>query len=195
MENDLRKIPDTPIIREATTIVKAAVSQNIFHHSMRTYHLGAVYAEKVKVNYASEELLLSALFHDIGLFSPYQVNGKPFQIASSLALKDFLLNEKKIPPQRINAMMEAIDFHFQFLPRWDKGEVAGLLQIGAHMDVIGKNSQMIDLNKRREILTQYPKNFFFLEFNICLLKSISSFSSLIGLFFPETYFSHNHYNK
>jgi hypothetical protein len=194
MENDLRKIPDTPIIREATTIVKAAVSQNIFHHSMRTYHLGAEYAEKIKVNYASEELLLSALFHDIGLFSPYQVNGKPFQIASSLALKDFLLNEKKIPPQRINAMMEAIDFHFQFLPRWDKGEVAGLLQIGAHMDVIGKNSQMIDLNKRREILTQYPKNFFFLEFNICLLKSISSFSSLIGLFFTETYFSHNHYN-
>ena len=130
MENDLRKIPDTPIIREATSIVKAAVSQNIFH-----------------------------------LF------------------------------QRINAMMEAIDFHFQFLPRWDKGEVAGLLQIGAHMDVIGKNSQMIDLNKRREILTQYPKNFFFLEFNLCLFKSISSFSSLIGLFFPETYFSHNHYNK
>ncbi len=194
MENDLRKKPDTPIIREATSIVKAAVSQNIFHHSMRTYQLGAEYAEKVKVNYASEELLLSALFHDIGLFSPYQVDGKPFQIASSLALKNFLLNEKKIPPQRINAMMEAIDFHFQFLPRWDKGEVAGLLQIGAHMDVIGKNSQMIDLNKRREILAQYPKNFFFLEFNICLFKSFSSISSLLGIFFPENYFGHNHYN-
>jgi hypothetical protein len=134
-----------------------------------------------------------SFFYSLG-FSPYQVNGKPFQIASSLALKDFLLNEKKIAPQRINAMMEAIDFHFQFLPRWDKGEVAGLLQIGAHMDVIGKNSQMIDLNKRKEILTQYPKNFFFLEFNICLLKSISSISSLIGLFFLETYISHNHYN-
>lgn len=193
MENDLRKIPDTPIIREATTIVKAAVSHNIFHHSMRTYQLGAEYAEKIKVNYASEELLLSALFHDIGLFSPYQVVGKPFQIASSLALKDFLLNEKKIPPQRINAMMEAIDFHFQFQPRWDKGEIAGLLQIGAHMDVIGKKSQMIDLNKRREILTRYPKNFFFLEFNFCLFKSISSISSLLGLLFPESYISHNHY--
>jgi hypothetical protein len=39
-----------------------------------------------------------SFFYSLG-FSPYQVNGKPFQIASSLALKDFLLNEKKSLPK------------------------------------------------------------------------------------------------
>lgn len=187
------KFPDSPIIREATSIVKAALSENIFHHSMRTYYLGALYAEKEKLKIEKEELLLSALFHDTGFFSPYQSKGKPFQIGSSLALKDFLWNEKKYPPDRINAMMEAIDFHFQLKPRWDKGEVAGILQIGAHMDVIGKNSHKIDKNRHREILEIHPKHFFFLEFNHCLFKSLSSVSSLIGLLFPEKYFDSNHY--
>ena len=187
------KFPDSPIIREATSIVKAALSENIFHHSMRTYYLGTLYAEKEKLKIEKEELLLSALFHDTGFFSPYQSKGKPFQIGSSLALKDFLWKEKKFPPLRINAMMEAIDFHFQLKPRWDKGEVAGILQIGAHMDVIGKNSHKIDKEKHREILTLHPKNFFFLEFNHCLFKSLSSIPSLVGLFFPEKYFGSNHY--
>lgn len=193
MKSDTNMIPDSPILKEAITLVKAAVSENLFHHSMRTYYLGVEFAGIEKVKIDKEELLLSALFHDIGFFSPYQIKGKPFQIGSSLALKDFLWNEKKFPPDRINAMMEAIDFHFQLKPRWDKGEVAGILQIGAHMDVTRKNVQKIDKNRHREILEIHPKHFFFLEFNSCLFKSLSSVSSLIGLLFPEKYFGSNHY--
>ena len=189
----MKTIPDTPIINEALSIVKAALSKNIFNHSMRTFHLGSEYAEKYNRRFSKEELLLVALFHDIGLYSPYNIKGKPFQIASSAVLKEYLLTRKGIHPDRINAMMEAIDYHFQLSPRWDKGEIAGLLQIGAHMDVIGKNSHSIEKNKRNDILAKFPKSKFILEFNICLLKSFTGYNSIKGLFYPESFCRHNHY--
>lgn len=189
----MKTIPDTPIISEAISIVKAALSQNIFNHSMRTFHLGSEYAGKYNHRYSVEELLLVALFHDIGLYLPYKIKGKPFQIASSSALKEYLLTKKGIHLDRINAMMEAIDYHFQFSPRWDKGEIAGLLQIGAHMDVLGKKSNSIEKNKRNEILTEFPKNKFFLEFNTCLLRSFTGYNSIRGIFYPESICNHNHY--
>jgi len=109
----MKKLPDTPIINEAFNIVKAALSDNIFNHSIRTYLYANEFAINSKSVYSEEELLL-ALFHDIGFYAPYQIKGKPFQIGSSNSLKEYLLKYKQIQPERINAMMEAIDYHFQF---------------------------------------------------------------------------------
>jgi len=41
----MKRIPDTTIINEALQIVKAALSDNIFNHSMRTYYFGCEFAE------------------------------------------------------------------------------------------------------------------------------------------------------
>lgn len=189
----MKKLPDTPIINEALNIVKAALSDNIFNHSMRTY----LYANKFAINrksvYSEEELLLVALFHDIGFYVPYKIKGKPFQIGSSNALKEYLLTYKQIEPERINAMMEAIDYHFQFRPRWDKGEIAGLLQVGAHLDVRGTKAKSIEKDKRYQILKEYPKNNFFFEFNSCLIKSFTNFDTIRGLFYPKNSCEKTHY--
>ena len=189
----MKKLPDTPIIKEALQIVKAALSDNIFNHSMRTYLYAYEFAEKRKNVFSEEELLLVALFHDIGFYSPYQIKGKPFQIGSSNALKEYLLAHEKVQPERINAMMEAIDYHFQFRPRWEKGEIAGLLQVGAHMDVMGTKIKSIEKDKRNQILKEYPKNYFFLEFNSCLIKSFTNFDSIRGLINPQPCCGKNHY--
>lgn len=191
----MKKLPDTPIINEGLHIVKAALSANMFNHSMRTF----LYANEFGVNrksvYSEEELLLVGLFHDIGLYAPYQIKGKPFQIASSNSLKEYLLKYKQIQPERINAMMEAIDYHFQFRPRWDKGEVAGLLQVGAHLDVMGKKAKSIEKDKRYQILKEYPKSYFFFEFCSCLIKSFTNIDSVRGLISPKYCCGKNHYLK
>jgi hypothetical protein len=137
--------------------------------------------------------MLVALFHDIGFCSPYQIKGKPFQIGTSTALKEYLLMHKNIQPERINAMMEGIDYHFQFKPRWDKSEIAGLLQVGAHIDVMGTNAKSIEKEKRNQILKEYPKNYFFLEFNTCLIKTFTNFDTIKGLFYPENCCGKTHY--
>ena len=189
----MKRIPDSPVITEALQIVKAALSENIFNHSIRTYHYAYAFAEKLKIVFSEEELILVALFHDIGLYSTYQIKGKPFQIGSSRALKDYLLMHEKILPERINAMMEAIDYHFQFRPRWDKSEIAGLLQIGAHMDVMGTKANSIEGEKRAQILKAYPKNYFFPEFSGCLLKTFTNLDAITGLFYPEKCCGKSHY--
>lgn len=192
-QNRMKRVPDTPVVNEALQIVKAALSDNIFNHSMRTYLYAYEFAEKRKIEFPEEELMLVALFHDIGFYSPYQIKGKPFQVGSSIALKEYLSVQKKIRPERINAMMEAIDHHFQFKPRWDKSVVAGLLQVGAHMDVMGTKAKTIGKDRRNQILKEHPKNYFFLEFNSCLIKTFSNFDTIRGLFYPRHCCGKDHY--
>ncbi len=187
------KIPDTPLIVEALSLARASLSDNLFNHSMRTFHYGNEYARKYKINHSEEELMLVSLFHDVGFYSPFSLEGKPFQIASSKALKNYLLKNHNIETERVNAMMEAIDYHFQFMPRWDKGEIAGILQVGTHMDVIGKRIGSIEKSKKELIQNGYPKKGFFKEFNTCLLKSFTGIGSVLGLFFPKAYCGSNHY--
>ncbi|MFY7787750.1 MAG: HD domain-containing protein [Thermoflexibacteraceae bacterium] len=189
------KIPDTPIIKEAMSIVQATLSTNIFNHSIRTYLFAYEYARKYHHAFSEEELLLVSLFHDIGLDNNYFVKGSSFQIASSVALREYLMTQKEITPHRINAMMEAINYHFQLKPRWDKGTIAGLLQIGAHMDVLGVKLLSIEKKRRTQILKDYPKKLFFFEFNSCLCKTFTSFDTLLGLFYPQKYCSQGHYIK
>ena len=189
----MKSVPDTPLAIEALTITRAALSDNLFNHSMRTFHYGSEYAKKHKIAHSKEELLLVSLFHDIGFYSPYSLLGKPFQIASSRALKAYLLKNRNIEPNRVNAMMEAIDYHFQFTPRWDKGEIAGILQVGAHMDVTGKCKSSIKKEDKKLIQKEYPKEGFLREFNGCILKSLTGIGAAVGLFFPKAYCDHNHY--
>lgn len=66
----MQKVPGTPIINEVLNIVKAALSDNIFNHSMRTYLYANEFAINRKSVYSEEELLLVALFHDIGFYAP-----------------------------------------------------------------------------------------------------------------------------
>lgn len=191
----METIPDSKIVKEAHSIVKHALSENIYNHSMRVYQLGLLYGKIKQIPFDLEELCLVSLFHDIGLNEKYRQKGKSFQIGSSSTLREYLKSETKLPITRINAMMEAIDFHFLLKPRWEKGELAGLLQTAAHMDVLGRNSSSIPRGDRKRIVNHYPKKRFFLEFNLCLLKSFTSVNSVIGLFSPEKCCDDNHYLK
>lgn len=188
------QLPDTYIVKEAKTIVQAAISPNIWNHSLRTYFLANSYGKNKAISFDAEELALVSLFHDIGLYLPYHRKGKAFQVNSSLALKDFLTEEKGIGKARINVMMEAIDFHMQLFPRWHKDDIVGLLQVGAYMDVTGIKASAIEKATRKAILKQYPKGNLFLEFNTCLLKSIKGIKSITGIVMPHTCQDVHHYH-
>lgn len=189
----MKKLPDTPLVKEASQLLRVVLSENIWNHSMRTYHLADAFATQKNISYAQEELALVSLFHDLGLYHPYTLKGKAFQIGSSSALKDFLLETQQVPATKINAMMEAIDFHFQLRPRWDKGTLAGLLQVGAHMDVLGTKRRAVPSEQRKLILATYPKRRFFLEFNRCLLKTFSSPKAVLGILAPQCCHGPHHY--
>ncbi|PWJ40993.1 HD domain-containing protein [Sediminitomix flava] len=185
-------LPDTNLVNEANEIVSQALTKNVYNHSLRTYFLGNKYAKSKSISYDDEELALVALFHDIGFHELYADANRAFQVSSSLAIKDYL-SVMGVEKGRVNVMMEAIDFHMQLLPRWDKSEVAGLLQVGAHMDVLGTRKFAVQKDDRKAISNAFPKGGFVLEFGTCLCKSMKSLNAVTGLFAPLTCQAKDHY--
>ena len=178
-------LPDTPLIKEATTILKAAAPAEVLNHSMRTFLLGKAYGESLRKPFDEEGLLLAAIFHDLGLCEKHRDTSVPFPAVGSRALKDYLL-ERGVARERISPLCDAIDFHIQLFPRWSKGEEVGLLQVGAWMDVMGLRKARVR-EHAREIEAAWPRLAFDKKFNGLLLGTLKSVPACLGLVFPTLY--------
>lgn len=176
-------LPDTALVREATGMIRAAVSPAIFNHSQRTFLLGRAWARKRKLVFDDEALLLAALFHDLGMFPPHRDPARPFTFVSSDALRAFLA-ERGFPQERTNAAAEAIELHMQLRPRFDRSAVAGLLQVGAWMDVTGLRRWSVR-EEAQTIGAEWPRLGIDLAFPRLLLGTVGSIASCSGLLLPS----------
>lgn len=177
-------LPDTKLVTEALAVVRSALAAPILGHSLRAFMLAAAYAKTTKRDHDAEGLCLAALFHDIGMTAAYRRAGA-FTFASSSALTSFL-EEREVPGERIAPLVDAIDFHMQLFPRWSKGNVVGLLQVGAWMDVMGLRRGAVRAEaKRFEQLL--PRDGFTAAFHLGLVKTLRSPSACLGLLFPESF--------
>ncbi len=185
-------LPDTSIVKDAIDLLGLAADSHIYNHSLRTHYLASKFAEKNKMNVDKEQLALACLFHDIGLCEHYYSPHSAFVFNSSESLKDFLI-EKDYPKSRIRPMMEAIDFHFSITPKWSLGDVAGLLQIGAWMDVTGIRTWALP-GERKRARALFNDDGFFLKFNVCLIKQLLSPKRAVGIVSPQMVLPQGHYD-
>lgn len=179
---DVVRLPDTRLVVEAEAVVRAALPQALLHHSVRTFLLAHAYARMTRVACDVEGLAVVSLFHDLGLCEPYRDRRKPFTFNSSRAMVAFL-DHHDIPSRRTAALVDAVDFHFELWPRWQAGPEAGLLHVGAYMDVLGirrgrirEDAARIDQHYSRQGLTS--------TFVSRVLRSIGSPLSIVGLMLP-----------
>jgi hypothetical protein len=185
------RMPDTRVVAEAGALARAAFDDRLFHHTLRTHFLALRYAERFGLSCDREQLALACLFHDLGLVAPHYRADRAFTFSSSAAMKSFLL-ERGWPAERILPAMEAIDFHMQLLPRWERGETAGLLQVGAWMDVTGLRGWRLP-GAVREARAQFRRGSFFLQFNVCLAGQLLSPRRAPGLLAPRGREPADHY--
>lgn len=172
------------MVREAQEILKAAAPLCVVNHSDRAFLLGRAWGAARKIGEIDEEgFYLAALFHDLGLCEHYRDTSRAFQLNSSRALKDFL-EGKKTPLERITPLAEAIEFHMQVRPRWASGNVAGLLQIGAWMDLMALRRWAI-WSDAKQIAAALPREGIDLQFPKLLAGSIDSVASCVGLMAPN----------
>lgn len=176
--------PTTNITTEAENIISHALPSYILNHSKRTFLLATSYARKTDIkDYDEEGLYIATLFHDLGIV---EINTKyAFQLNSSKKLKEFLL-EKNYPQNKINVLVDAIDFHMQILPKWAKGKEVGLLQIGAWMDAFRLRG-----SKFKTEISDFEQLFPRLEMDSLMVKTIlhtiKTIPAGLGLLFPEKY--------
>ncbi len=185
-------LPDSKLVSEANEIALNALDSRVYAHSIRSYLYAALYANKHQLTFDEEGLATAFLFHDFGFQAPYAQKGVAFQVASSLALKSFL-QKQSVSPERIVPLMKAIDFHVQLLPRWNKGNEATLLHIGAWMDVTGLRSRQLASTHRRQIKQAYSPKGFRSHFCGCVLKNMLGLKSGIGMIVPSLCQSEYHY--
>jgi hypothetical protein len=177
-------LPDTKLVTEALGAARHALAAPMLSHSVRAYLLATAYAKSTSRDHDDEGLCLAALFHDVGM-SPSHRGAGAFTLASSSALTSFL-EARDVPRERIAPLVDAIDFHMQLFPRWSKGNVVGLLQVGAWMDVMGfRRARVRDDAKRIEELL--PRDGFTSAFHRGLLSTLRSPSACLGLLFPESF--------
>ncbi len=183
MSSAAPNLPDTALVREATSMVRAAVSPAVFNHSQRTFLLGSAWAARRQLAFDDEALLLAALFHDLGFFPPHLDPARPFTLGSSSALESFL-GERGYPPERIGAAAEAIELHMQLRPRVDRSAVAGLLQVGAWMDLTFLRRWSVR-TEARAIAREWPRLGIDFAFPRLLVRSFGSVYACTGLLFPR----------
>lgn len=176
--------PDSPLATEAEQIATAAYGAGMMNHCKRTFLLGKAYATVRGADFDEEGLYLAALFHDLGLCESHRDRSRPFTRCGSQALRGFM-DQHDEPAPRAAVLAEAIDLHMQLLPLWGRGEVVGLLQVGAWMDMTGLRRWSVS-DQARQIAQALPREGFgMVAFNFALLGSIGSAASCIGLLAPS----------
>jgi hypothetical protein len=175
-------LPDTTLVTRARALLEGATDAAMVNHSLRSHLLGAAYGKRKGIAFDEETLALAALFHDLAMIGPYADRSVPFTVASSRAMRAEL-EPRGVPRERIERIADAIEFHMQCLPRFDKGPEAGLLQVGAWMDATGLRRWAIPA-EARAIGASLPRAGFDRAFPGRLLGSIGNFRACQGLMFP-----------
>jgi HD domain len=178
----MHQFPDTPIVKEAAQLARANLSAAIFQHSQRAFLLGKAYAEARRLAFDEEDLFLAALFHDLGLSESFANPRKAFTEIGADLVEQFLTRHGD--PSRGCALAEAIALHMQLLPRWSKGPVVGLLQVGAWMDASKLRSGSVGRAVIASIEAEFPRTGFELEFRSRLFRSFGSLRACTRLAFP-----------
>lgn len=128
------KMPDSSIVRQADELARDVSSDMLYNHTLRCYWLGELYARIKGLEVDSEQLFLSAVFHDLGL-TDYARGPNRFEIESANAARTFLI-ERGQPKAVAQNVWDDIALH-----TWDmnmfRGETSQAVQFGIAYDVVG----------------------------------------------------------
>jgi HD-GYP domain-containing protein (c-di-GMP phosphodiesterase class II) len=83
------RIPDSPMVREATAFIRDAEDDLLFNHSRRVFLFGALRGLRRGLQPDLELLYVGAMFHDLGLTERYRTSTGRFEVDGADAARDF----------------------------------------------------------------------------------------------------------
>jgi hypothetical protein len=155
-------IPDSRVAREATELVHDTESTLLFNHSTRVYYFASLAGKRRELKFDSELLYIAAMFHDLGLTSPYSSKSDRFEVDGANTAQAFL-RQHNIPQLEIDTVWTAIALHTTpGIPQYMHPVVA-LLTNGVEMDVLGIAYSEFSDADREAIVAAYPRTEHFKE--------------------------------
>ncbi|AUH40038.1 HD domain-containing protein [Streptomyces sp. CMB-StM0423] len=149
-------VPDTELVREATSQVRAVTDDVLFHHSRRVFLWGMLKAAARGLVVDPELAYVGALFHDAGLTAAFASTDQRFELDGAEAARKFLLDFGRSDQEARNVWL-AIALHTTpEVPLRLAPEVA-VVTLGVETDVLGLDLHEIGAEQRAEVLAAHPR--------------------------------------
>lgn len=129
-------VPDTPLVREVTELIRDAEDDLLFDHSRRVFLFGALQGRRRGLHPDLELLYAGAMFHDLGLVQRYRTSTLRFEVDSANAARDFLLQRGVDRPNADKVWLSIALHTTPGIPEFLEPEIA-LVTAGVETDVLG----------------------------------------------------------
>ncbi len=154
--------PDSETANQAALLCQQVSPVFLVNHCHRTYLWAHLIATARSITFDNELLYVAALLHDLGLTTAYAgcaEHAECFTLDSAQGA-GALARQAAWPPERQEALTEAIVMHLNVVAPIGKGVEAHLLHAGASLDVVGTNAELLDNETRRKVVQRYPREDF-----------------------------------
>ena len=149
-------VPDTELVREATTLVRKVTDDTLFNHSRRVFLWGSLKAAARGLDVDPELAYVGGLFHDLGLTPTYRTTDQRFEIDGADAARNFLLEFGRTEQEATNVWL-AIALHTTpEVPHHLAPEVA-VVSLGVETDVLGMDLDEITREQLAQVVAAHPR--------------------------------------
>ena len=149
-------IPDTELVHAATSFVREAADDTLFHHSRRVFLWGSLKASARGLDVDPELAYVGGLFHDLGLTPAHATKDRRFELDGAEAARDFLLEHGRTEREARDVWL-AIALHTTpEIPHHLAPEVA-VVTLGVETDVLGLDLDEITEQQRAEVVAAHPR--------------------------------------
>ena len=155
-------IPDTPMTREITELIRDTETPLLYHHSSRVFYFGALASKHRQLAVDLELLYAGAMFHDIGLMPKYSSTTERFEVDGANAARDFLRSHR-IGQADIDTVWAAIALHTTPGIPQHMHPVVAMVTAGVEMDVLGLTYREYTSTEVAEVLRVHPRETSFKE--------------------------------
>jgi hypothetical protein len=150
------RIPDSPMVREATAFIRDAEDDLLFNHSRRVFLFGALRGLRRGLQPDLELLYVGAMFHDLGLTERYRTSTGRFEVDGADAARDFL-TAHGVDQADADKVWLGIALHTTpGVPEFLAPEVA-LLQAGVQVDVVGVGREDLAPSELAAVTAAHPR--------------------------------------
>ncbi len=149
-------IPDTPLVRDVTALIRDAENDLLFDHSRRVFLFGALQGRRRGLQPDLELLYVGAMFHDIGLTEPYRTSALRFEVDGANAARDFLL-QHGVDEADARKVWLSIALHTTpNVPEFLEPEIA-LVTAGVETDVLGIGRDDLSQEALAAVTAAHPR--------------------------------------
>jgi hypothetical protein len=149
-------IPDTPLVRDVTTLIREAEDDLLFNHSRRVFLFGVLQGRRRGLEPDLGMLYVGAMFHDIGLTPRYRRSTLRFEVDGANAARDFLL-DRGVDEATARTVWLSIALHTTpGVPEFLDPEIA-LVTAGVETDVLGIGRDDLPVETVAAVTAAHPR--------------------------------------